>query len=107
MVTAGLNPDRPEADFETALQDPAQYYAEPEAVQADTTLSREQKLRFLNEWAQDLKDRQCAEGEGMTGDDVDCGPILKRVQAALAKVEAEDRPAPEGGWRTLWQRLTG
>ncbi len=96
-----------EVDFETAVGDPAAYYAEPQAIVADTTLSKTQKQRFLTEWAQDLADRQVADGEGMAPDEVISArdaALQKQVNAALAMVEAEP-DAELAGLRTLWTRL--
>ena len=96
-----------EVDFETAVGDPAAYYANPQAIVADTTLSRPQKLRFLTEWAQDLADRQVADGEGMAPEGAKSAhdaALLKQVNSALALVEAEsdvETAVP----RTFWTRL--
>lgn len=98
-----------EDDFETAVGDPSAYYPDPEAIVADKTLSKTQKQRFLAEWAQDLAQRQSADGEGMAPDDgrraaIDAA-LLKQVNAAIARVEAEPEPDTSTPFRTFWTRL--
>ena len=101
-----------DADFDTAVGDPSAYYADPQAILADETLGRDQKLRFLREWAQDLADRQTADGEGMAPESVRAietdAALVRQVKAALA--QAEEQPidtGPEWPVRSLWKRLTG
>ncbi len=96
-------------NFDTAVGDPAAYYADPQAIVADQTLARSQKLRFLTEWAQDLADRQTADGEGMAPEDnrtADMAAVrLPQVVAALAQVEAETEVEEVPTTRTFWSRL--
>lgn len=95
-------------DFETALTDPAAYYADPEAIVADPGLSHAQKKRFLTEWEQDLTDRQVADQEGMTPTDPALqdadAELLNRIRMAIQTLETEsdsEGPTP----RRWWQRL--
>lgn len=106
-----------EVDFETAVGNPGAYYVDPEAIVADTTLSRAQKLRFLHEWAQDIAQRQVADDEGMAPDDsrsagtdasraaATDGSLLRSVNAAIAHAEAEAETDSALTFRTLWRRL--
>lgn len=99
-----------EDDFETAVGDPAAYYPEPQAIVADTTLSKAQKQRFLSEWMQDLSQRQSADSEGMAPDDSSTAAVdaalLKQVNAALADVEEQEPGADDvSTLRTVWKRL--
>ncbi|MCG2839723.1 hypothetical protein L6Q21_01845 [Sandaracinobacter sp. RS1-74] len=97
------------ADFETALADPAAYYADPETILADRELSLSQKRRFLTEWAQDLADRQQADGEGMIAPgqkrEAAEAELLRRVNASLKLLEGQ--PEQEDGKveRSHWKRL--
>lgn len=99
-----------EADFETAVGDPASYYPDPRAIVVDATLSKAQKQRFLTEWMQDLSQRQIADGEGMAPDDSSTAAVdaalLKQVNAAIADVEAQESDLAETSTpRTIWKRL--
>lgn len=97
-------------DFETALNDPAAYYAGPEAILADAELGREQKMRFLSEWSQDLANRQVADDEGMTAgepsDEVEAAEaeLMKRINAALEQLKDMPHDEPETA-RSFWKRL--
>lgn len=108
MVTTPTAPGREDADFDTALEDPEAFYAGPEGVVADASLTLEQKRRFLGAWAEDLNDRLRAAGEGMVAADPAAGAAdadtLKRVEAALAQLEAAGTADPAEP-RRLWQRL--
>ena len=95
--------------FDLVVADPAAFYPDPAAVVADTGLSRQQRLRLLSEWAQDLVDRQVAENEGMAPEGVnnsahDTG-LLRQVNTAIETVEASPE-APPGLMARVWRRLT-
>jgi hypothetical protein len=100
--------DDNEVDFDTAVRDPAAFYATPEAVAADADLTDGQKRRFLTAWAQDIEDRQVGIDEGMTaattsGSDNDA-ERLQRIHHCLANLpdDAEDEaPALARFWRRL------
>lgn len=98
-----------EVDFETAVGDPAAYYADPDAILADTTLSKTQRQRFLAAWAQDLGDRQVADGEGMAPDDTrlaaEDAALLKQVNAALADLDGAPDSDASATFRSFWRRL--
>lgn len=96
-----------EVDFDTALSDPAAYYAHPADIVGDDQLTASQKHRFLTEWAQDLADRQQAAEEGM--DSVNSATtaadseLVRKVNACLQQVGT---PADEGKpGRSFWRRL--
>lgn len=92
-------------DYETALSDPAAYYHEPETVLTDADLSLAQKKRFLEEWAQDLADRQVADAEGMgsgtPGESADESDFLKRIHACLEQLGVAAKTEHPG--RVRWQ----
>ena len=68
-------------DLERALNDPAGLFGSPDAVVRHPALTREQKIRILNNWQLDASRLEGSEGEGMTGEGA---PMLHRVRVALA-----------------------
>ncbi|HPU14502.1 MAG TPA: hypothetical protein PK808_00310 [Polymorphobacter sp.] len=106
-----MNTQENSAPFDVVAGDPAAFFETPQAIVDDATLSRTEKLQLLDEWAQDLADRNTAVDEGMVPDHA--GPIDRDVRMAAAvtearaKVEASaDSAAPSLPVR-LWKRLTG
>lgn len=99
-----------EVDFDTAILDPAAFYATPEAVAADPDLTGGQRRRFLMEWAQDIEDRQVGVDEGMgagdlSGSDQDA-QLLQGIRACLANLpEADADTPPESAVARFWRRL--
>lgn len=99
------------APFDVVAGDPEQFFETPQAIVNDATLSRKEKLQLLDEWAQDIADRNAAAGEGMVPEqpgrvDRDVR-MAAAVTAARATVEAgEDTQLPSLPVR-LWKRLTG
>ena len=111
MIPDTLNPRMPpdEVDFETALTDPAAYYAHPADIVGDDQLSHAQKRRFLEEWAQDVSDRQQAADEGMdsvnsaeTASDAD---ILRKIHVGLEQLGGEAGTGHAKPGRSFWKRL--
>ncbi len=72
-----------EIDLERALNDPAGLFENPDAVVHHPALTREQKVRILNNWQLDASRLEGAEGEGMMGEGA---PMLHRVRIALASL---------------------
>ena len=68
-------------DLERALNDPAGLFESPDAVVRHPALTREQKVRILNNWQLDASRLEGSEGEGMLGEGA---PMLQRVRLALA-----------------------
>ncbi|WP_439534057.1 hypothetical protein [Polymorphobacter sp.] len=96
-------------DFDSAVGDPAAYYAEPQSIVADDTLSREQKKRFLTEWAQDIEGRISASDEGQQLDDnSDSGSrdaaLLQQINAGLEQVEESEDNDLTRPLRLWWKR---
>lgn len=98
-----------EVDFETALADPAAFYAHPADIVADDHLAVEQKRRFLTEWAQDLSDRQMAADEGMdsvsssaTAAEAD---MLRKINAALEQLTGKEEADRNKAGRSFWKRI--
>ncbi len=75
-----------EIDLEQALSDPAGLFENPDAVVHHPALSREQKIRILNNWQLDASRLEGSEGEGMMGEGA---PMLHRVRVALAALMGE------------------
>lgn len=106
----GAAPTGAETDsFDMVVADPAAFYPDPAAIVADTGLSRQQRLRLLTEWAQDLVDRQVAENEGMAPEGIvgsahDTG-LLRQVNTAIEAVEVSPE-TPPGLIARVWRRMT-
>ncbi len=52
-------------EIDNAMQHPDAVYAEPEEVMADTTLSYDEKMKVLQNWADETKQLLEAEAENM------------------------------------------
>lgn len=95
-------------DYETALGDPAAYYADPEAVFADHDITDGQKYRFLSEWRLDLLGKQEADNEGMappgTTESAGEAELVKRIDASLARLKDAEQSDARGK-RSFWQRV--
>lgn len=95
-------------DFDSVVADPAAFYHDPDAIIADTGLTRRQRLHLLTEWAQDIVDRQVAENEGMAPEtaleSADETQLLREVNAAIERVDASADDAP-GLVTRMWRRL--
>lgn len=59
-------------------------YDSPEELINDQSLTREEKVRMLEDWRMDKKALMRASGEGMEGEDR--ADLLKRVKKALASL---------------------
>jgi hypothetical protein len=73
-------------DLERALNDPAGLFENPDAVVHHPALTREQKIRILNNWQLDASRLEGSEGEGMMGEGA---PMLHRVRVALAALTGQ------------------
>lgn len=95
-------------DFELVVADPSAFYPAPDAIVIDAGLTRSQRLRLLQEWAQDIVDRQVAENEGMAPEVPGAGAaetaLLRQVNAAIEIVEASPE-SPPGLLTRVWRRL--
>jgi hypothetical protein len=85
-------------DVQKALANPAAVFSSPAAVTREESLSREQKIRILEQWEYDARELAVAEEENMTG-----GPPnrLHEVLQALRSLAAEHgtgrSPTKQGG----------
>jgi len=67
-------------DLETARLDPGSVYTSPEELCESPELSREQKIDLLQRWAEDARELEVAESEGMGGGETS---LLARILSAL------------------------
>lgn len=109
-------------DFDVVATNPAAYYEGPAEVLADAELTREQKLRILEEWEIDLKRTLESDSEGMAqGPDVqdeahersDDAALLRNVSNYLRRARGEDADdkqdyvdAPSTMIGRIWRRIT-
>lgn len=69
-----------EMDLEKARLDPGSVFASPEQLCESPGLSREQKIDLLQRWAEDARELEVAEEEGMGGGE---SSLLSRILTAL------------------------
>lgn len=68
-------------------------YVTPEALATDLSLSAEQKLEQLEDWAEDLNAGLRASGESMTSPDPGItSALLQRVMACLELLRSAQEP---------------
>lgn len=71
-------------------------YVTPEALATDLSLSAEQKLEQLEDWAEDLNAGLRASGESMTSTEPGLtGALLQRVMACLELLRSAQGQDPE------------
>ena len=78
-------------NLEAALLDPALAFDQPKDVVNAPDLSRDVKLRLLQQWERDARALAVAEEEGMTGGEES---MLARVLRAQRDLGLEESPAP-------------
>ena len=69
-----------EMDLETARLDPGAVFTSPEELCESPGLSREQKVDLLQRWAEDARELDVAESEGMGGGETS---LFARILSAL------------------------
>lgn len=74
-------------DVDRALHDPSEVYRFPHDVVEDQSISKEDKLKILQQWEYDAREIQVADEENMVGDSAS---MLHRVHEALHEVENQD-----------------
>lgn len=104
-------PETPnEFPFDAVVVDPADYFETPKSIVDDATLSRDEKLRLLDEWALDISERSTAADEGMVPDDSAQLDHDARTIVAIksARATVNDSPDVETGSLPvrLWKRLS-
>lgn len=88
--------------FDKLVGDVSKHFATPEALLAENSLTREQKLALLRQWEYDLHLLQVATEENMTGDAAPGtnAEKLRQVHAAAEKLGAELDPEAGGAAKT-------
>ena len=88
--------------FEKLVGDVSKHFATPEALLAEGDLSREQKLKLLQQWEYDLHLLQVATEENMTGDAAPGtnAEKLRAVHAAAERLGAQLDPEGSGAAKT-------
>jgi len=69
-----------EMDLETARLNPGSVFTSPEELRESPGLSREQKIDLLQRWAEDARELEVAESEGMGGGETS---LFARILLAL------------------------
>lgn len=72
--------DDDEFDLEQARLDPGSVFASPEKLCESSRLSKEEKVDLLQRWAEDARELEIADDEGMSGGEFS---LLDRVLASL------------------------
>jgi hypothetical protein len=73
-----------EMDLETARLDPGSVFTSPEELCESPGLSREQKIDLLLRWAEDARELDVAEAEGMGGGETS---TLAQILSALDSLD--------------------
>lgn len=74
------------AELKSALVNPADQFADPDAVVNDPSLTRVQKLKILRQWELDARQLSVAEEENMTGGEEN---MVGRVSRAILALGGE------------------
>lgn len=73
-------------DFDRAMRDPKSCFDEPHDVVADDSLSKDQKVKILQQWEYDARELSVAEEENMAAHSGDESNKLNRIQKALREL---------------------
>ena len=80
-------------EIDSAMQHPDAVYTEPEEVMADTTLSYEEKMKVLQNWADETKQLLEAEAENMPPERPEphhAETTLQKINTLLARLEKNE-----------------
>jgi hypothetical protein len=93
-----MNPEQ----FEKLALDVSKHFATPDALLAAKDLTREQKLKLLQQWEYDLQLQQVATEENMTGNAApgDNAEKIREVHEAAEKLGAPVDSEKGGGAKT-------
>lgn len=70
---------------EKKIANPLNYYATPEELDQDDTLSVEEKIKALDSWLYDIQLRETAEAENMPSVNNSTGHFVKQIENLLRK----------------------
>lgn len=73
---------------EKKIANPLNYYASPEELAQDDTLSVEEKIKALDSWLYDIQLRETAEGENMPSIHNSAGHFVKQIESLLRKYQS-------------------
>ena len=104
------------SDFKDVAADPAAYYARPNDVLFDRSLTLAEKIDILSEWERDLVRKLESDGEGMGRQDADgstvdggalreAGRSLERLRGASDPQDPPVEHASEGIVARTWRRI--
>ncbi|BCW90813.1 hypothetical protein sos41_39880 [Alphaproteobacteria bacterium SO-S41] len=108
-------------NFDIVTANPAAYYAGPADVFNDPELTKDQKLRLLEEWETDLKQRLTSDSEGMApaGGQLDGehkadkdAAMLRQATNYLRQVRGDEKgepfpAAPKAVLGRIWHKIFG
>jgi len=77
-------------DFKQAMRDPQSCFDKPNQVLADTTFSKEEKIKILKQWEYSTRELSVAEEENMLSQLNDESNLLKQIQIALRTLHTDD-----------------
>ena len=80
-------------DFDDALRDPSSAFDEPKDVLSDDRLSRDQKIRLLEQWKYDAAELEVADDENMSGGEESMSRRVSLALSELVGAEAADKDA--------------
>lgn len=88
--------------FDKLVLDVSKRFATPGALLASNDLTREQKLKLLQQWEYDLQLEQVATEENMTGDAPPGGNAekIREIHEAAEKLGVEPDPDKSGSGKT-------
>ena len=81
--------NQPDADtnMEQARLDPGSVFTSPEELGGSPNLSRQEKVDLLKRWADDARELEVAEAEGMAGGETS---LLARILTAMNALGEDD-----------------
>ncbi len=97
IVAARPDPAGVGTEVEPAVAGASVQYMNPEAIAADTSLPREQKQRFLSEWAAAIADPGAAAETGAPAGAHRADDLALRICAALAAVDKAGADETDAG----------
>ena len=105
-----MMPENTTSDFDFVMQDPASYYRRPSEILEDPQLSRDERLKLLEEWQMDISLKLTADEEGMTPphprDSAKDAVLLEEIAAANETLSQEpEQSGMMAALTRLWHRL--
>lgn len=79
-------------EIDQILRDPSATFSDPCEVLCQLRLSRDEKIRVLQQWRYDLVQLQAASAENLTGDS-DPGSGIQKIDECLRQLHLENEPA--------------